>query len=204
MTTNQPDTEEKIKEAARKIFLEKGYDGTTIRDIAETAQINTALTNYYFRSKEKLFWLVFESMLRESIEKMQAILDKPIDLKIKLSELIDHMFRLQAENPNISLFFMNEIRRDPAHFVERTGVSCRIVETFLNQQLEEEYRAGRIREISALHLLPLVFGTIQQVFASRTLHMFLFQVGEEEFMAFAQEQKRLVMEMVLNWLYREN
>ena len=48
-------TEEKIKAAARKVFMEKGYGASRTRDIAEEAGINLALLNYYFRSKEKLF-----------------------------------------------------------------------------------------------------------------------------------------------------
>ena len=105
MTTNPVDTEEKIKEAAQRIFLEKGFDGATIRDIAEAAQINTALTNYYFRSKEKLFWLVYESMLKEALKSVQAIMDKPISVKDKLIALIEHMFEVHAENPNQAIFF---------------------------------------------------------------------------------------------------
>lgn len=47
-------TEEKIKQAATKVFMEKGFDGTTTRDIATEANINLALLNYYFRNKQKL------------------------------------------------------------------------------------------------------------------------------------------------------
>ena len=52
-------TEQKIKNAARKVFTEKGYAATRTRDIAEAAGINLALLNYYFRSKQKLFEEVF-------------------------------------------------------------------------------------------------------------------------------------------------
>ena len=58
-------TEEKIKEAAKKVFLKKGYAATRTRDIAEEAGINLALLNYYFRSKEKLFDLI----MLEKLEK---------------------------------------------------------------------------------------------------------------------------------------
>ena len=44
-------TEEKIKEAARTVFHKKGFAATRTRDIAEEAEINLALLNYYFRSK---------------------------------------------------------------------------------------------------------------------------------------------------------
>lgn len=51
-------TEQKIIEAARKVFTRKGYSATRTRDIAEEAGLNLALLNYYFRSKQKLFELV--------------------------------------------------------------------------------------------------------------------------------------------------
>ena len=54
----QISTEEKIKEAARTVFMKKGFSATRTRDIADEAGINLALLNYYFRSKEKLFELV--------------------------------------------------------------------------------------------------------------------------------------------------
>ena len=56
-------TEEKIKEAARVVFHKKGYAATRTRDIAEEADINLALLNYYFRSKEKLFDIIMVETL---------------------------------------------------------------------------------------------------------------------------------------------
>ena len=46
-------TEDKIKQAALKLFTKKGYAATRTRDISEAAGINLALLNYYFRSKER-------------------------------------------------------------------------------------------------------------------------------------------------------
>lgn len=65
-------TEEKIKEAARKIFMEKGFGSTRTREIAEAAGINSALLNYYFRSKEKLF----EIIMMESVQEMFAFIEE--------------------------------------------------------------------------------------------------------------------------------
>ncbi|MGN6539204.1 MAG: TetR/AcrR family transcriptional regulator, partial [Ginsengibacter sp.] len=58
-------TEEKIKEAARKVFMEKGFAATRTRDIAEESGINLALLNYYFRSKEKLFHEVMSEKIQQ-------------------------------------------------------------------------------------------------------------------------------------------
>ncbi len=203
MTTNPVDTEEKIKEAAQRVFLEKGFDGATIRDIAEAAQINTALTNYYFRSKEKLFWLVYESMLKEALKSVQTIMEKPTSVKEKLVELLDHMFEVHAENPNKAIFFMNECRRNPQGFADKIGINCGAMEQCFNTQFEEEVKKGLIIDISPDTIFPLIFGLIQQIFAGRELTMHLFQMSEAEFDRHALEQKKVIKEMLLKYLFIE-
>ena len=42
-------TEIKIKDAAKSLFLNKGYSATTTRDIARESDINLAMLNYYFQ-----------------------------------------------------------------------------------------------------------------------------------------------------------
>ena len=51
-------TEIRIKEAAHKVFLAKGFSAATVRDVAKEAETNVALVNYYFRSKKNLFNVV--------------------------------------------------------------------------------------------------------------------------------------------------
>ncbi|MFM7388296.1 MAG: TetR family transcriptional regulator [Bacteroidota bacterium] len=48
-------TEQKIKDAALTVFIQKGFVNCTSREIAREAGMNVALVNYYFRSKSKLF-----------------------------------------------------------------------------------------------------------------------------------------------------
>ncbi|WP_192247535.1 TetR/AcrR family transcriptional regulator [Mesorhizobium caraganae] len=62
MTDKQPKkqtksdrTKAQILEAARKLFAEHGYDGTSIRDVAAQASIDPAMVIRYFRSKDELF-----------------------------------------------------------------------------------------------------------------------------------------------------
>ena len=59
-------TEQLILEAATKVFNEKGYDGTTVQDIADAANTTKSMVNYYFRSKEKLFGVVFKNQFHVS------------------------------------------------------------------------------------------------------------------------------------------
>ena len=46
--------EENIMLHAEKLFAEKGFDGTSTREIAKNAEVNISMISYYFGSKEKL------------------------------------------------------------------------------------------------------------------------------------------------------
>lgn len=54
-----------ILQAAKHLFSKKGYDGTTVRQICEEANVSLALVSYHFGGKENVFYALFEP-LRES------------------------------------------------------------------------------------------------------------------------------------------
>ncbi|PEW54374.1 TetR family transcriptional regulator, partial [Bacillus cereus] len=60
MTKHREQMIENILEAAKKIFGEYGYEGTSIQEIAKEAQVNVAMASYYFNGKENLYYEVFK------------------------------------------------------------------------------------------------------------------------------------------------
>ena len=80
-------SEEKIKIAAKQIFLKKGFARCTTREIASESGVNLALVNYYFKSKELLFQIVFQSMMEEFMNGMIEVFGTTISLKEKLKIL---------------------------------------------------------------------------------------------------------------------
>lgn len=66
------DKREHIINTAIKLFATKGFEGTSIRDLAATADVNVAMINYYFGSKEKLF----ESMVEYNVAYTRGVLDE--------------------------------------------------------------------------------------------------------------------------------
>ena len=108
-------TEEKIKDAARKVFTGKGYAATRTRDIAEAAGINLALLNYYFRSKEKLFEIVMvEKMQKFFGHILPVIYDEQSTLESKLESISAGYIDMFITNPDIPFFIMGEVRNNPA------------------------------------------------------------------------------------------
>ncbi|HEV8287187.1 MAG TPA: TetR family transcriptional regulator [Chitinophagaceae bacterium] len=82
LVVNYSDKQIQIMEAAEELFAEKGFDGTSVRDIAEEAGVNLAMISYYFGSKEKLM----ESLFKYRGESIKLQLESMIDNK-ELSSL---------------------------------------------------------------------------------------------------------------------
>ena len=79
-----------LLDTAEKLFSQKGFDGTSVRDIAEAAGFNTAMISYYFGSKEKLMEEIFERKSLNLREKVDNLLrDESLDPLQKMYSLVD-------------------------------------------------------------------------------------------------------------------
>jgi AcrR family transcriptional regulator len=79
-----------LLDSAEVLFSQKGFDGTSVRDIAEAAGINTAMISYYFGSKEKLMEEIFERKslnIREKVDNLMK--DDSLDPFQKIYSLLD-------------------------------------------------------------------------------------------------------------------
>jgi AcrR family transcriptional regulator len=124
-------TEEKIKAAAKKVFMTKGFDGCSVRDIAKEVGSNVALLNYYFRSKEKLFELIFEGAMSDFLQSMMAVFSSDLTLREKLELIIDQEFDFFMEHPELPMFILHSIQqknvkipmpREVVHSIANTGI----------------------------------------------------------------------------------
>jgi|SRR5450432_57910 len=79
-----------LLDSAELLFSRKGFDGTSVRDISESAGINTAMISYYFGSKEKLMEAIFERKSLYIREKVDLLLkDDRLDPLQKMYSLVD-------------------------------------------------------------------------------------------------------------------
>src|SRR3954468_10948841 len=106
-------TEEKILEAARKIFLAKGLDGARMQDIADEAGINKAMLHYYFRSKEKLFEKIFTEVAGHFLPRIATILASENSVLEKIDTFCAEYINQVMQTPYVPIFILNEINRQP-------------------------------------------------------------------------------------------
>lgn len=106
-------TEERILKAARTVFIEKGYNGARMQEIADKAEINKAMLHYYFRDKEKLFYQIFEIVFQEFFPMITDIIDSEMKFEDKIRQICNNYVSLFQKNPYIPLFILSEINRNP-------------------------------------------------------------------------------------------
>ena len=77
--------------AAAEVFAEKGFAGARIIDVAERAGVGKGTVYEYFRSKEELFFAVFERMSREEHARLGAEMDRDAPAAERLASLVRSM-----------------------------------------------------------------------------------------------------------------
>ncbi|MET7701324.1 TetR family transcriptional regulator [Streptomyces sp. NPDC005485] len=74
-----PATRDRILDAAREEFAERGYDKTSIRGIAKAAGVDSALVHHYFGTKERVFEAAIEVAFAPALNEPTALADGPLD-----------------------------------------------------------------------------------------------------------------------------
>lgn len=111
-------TEDNILLAARAVFIQKGFDGARMQDIADKAEINKALLHYYFRSKKLLFDKIFGDVFYHFIGTIGDIFRSDDAFRVKIRIVVENYIELLKLHPMIPNFIISEISRNPEGFYE--------------------------------------------------------------------------------------
>lgn len=157
MERNQ-NIEKRILWVAERLFLEKGFNGTSTTEIAKTVGCNQALIHYYFRTKEKLFWDVFSPKVEQVLEYLDAPLDESLDFEERIRNVIDFYFGILELDERLAPFIVTELIMNPDRWSKfrdrylRNESRSSAFDRF-EKMVEEEIVAGRIRKMRAIDLL---------------------------------------------------
>ncbi|MEP7143794.1 MAG: TetR/AcrR family transcriptional regulator [Ferruginibacter sp.] len=205
MKQKDQSTEETILQAARKAFTKKGLSGARMQDIADESGINKALVHYYFESKEKLFALVFEQEFGKLFSNLAAVVSSDLPLFEKIEQIVAMDFEKLSQFPDLPLFVINEVSRNPAMVVKRFR-QLRIKDmlgTFQNQ-IDHEIKNGTIKSISATQLLINIQSLSIFPFVSKPMVKNLFKMSEKNYKLMMQLRKKEVAMFIINALKIKN
>lgn len=149
-------TEERIMEAAKKVLFSKGFSGARMQDIADEAEINKALLHYYFRSKDKLFGMIFKEATGKLMPKISSIFsnpDMPFDDKIRA--FCSSYISTWIEQPYIPMFVLHEMHSNPgtglARFFEDEKANH--IRKDVLESIKTAIKKKEIRPVDPYHLV---------------------------------------------------
>ena len=195
---NKDNTEDKILEAAKTVFIQKGMDGARMQEIANEAGINKALLHYYFRTKQKLFEAIFSKVFNQIFPDIRSLIfsDKPFEER--LSAFVERYIDLLLKNPFLPAFILKEINRDPdflASIIKKQGINP---EEML-QMIEREMEAGTICRMDPRDLMVNILGLSIFPFAARPLmQIMFFNNSKKEYKEFLVKRKETVKIFILD------
>lgn len=199
--TVEANTEQRIKDAARKVFVSKGFAGARMQDIADEAGINKALLHYYYRSKEKLFEVIFDEVFGVMLTRIQGIISSDLSVHDKINAFVDQYITVIQENPHVPLFVIHELSQDPERFVEKVGAKGQIsnVAAFFAQITEEMY-AGKIRAYQPIHLMMNILAMCVFPFIAKPMLKTVTGISEEMWQMMMENRREEVKRFIFNAL----
>lgn len=96
ITEKARQTREGVLQAALRLFQQKGFDETTMRDIAREASLSVGAAYYYFRTKDELVLAFYEQIQHETTGEVDSIVAASPDFRTRLERLIRFKFQQLA------------------------------------------------------------------------------------------------------------
>lgn len=167
-----------ILHVAEELFASKGFEGTSVRDIAQKAEVNVAMISYYFGSKEKLL----QSLILNRTEQTGLILEG-LSHNMKLSpwEKIDKVIDYYVDkilnernfhtimNRQISLVQDKKLTEILINVKKRNS-------SMISEIIHEGQRKKIFRNVNVTLTIGTVMGTILQVSMSKPFYCSLLKI----------------------------
>ena len=150
--------EARIVDAARQLFIERGFVGTSMSDIA-------------FRTKERMFDAVFGGIVGTLVPRVKDIVlqpDRPIGERV--ASVVDAYYDVFGANPGLPMFIVREMHRDFAGVV-RTIMELRLGQYIesVRQGLQGEMDSGRLRQVPMRYLFLTFYSMLTMPFVAGNL-----------------------------------
>ena len=163
------DKRQQIMESTLQLFAEKGYEGTSIRDIAEIASVNVAMVNYYFGSKEKLFEKIVEyKSVTTRLQLDEIAHDKTLTSIKKIEAVIDSFIERLFTHRQFHRLIQQELILN-----QREDLQCSIVNSLspnaiiMKEIIMTGIKKGDFKKVDVELTIATLIGTINQVLLSK-------------------------------------
>jgi TetR/AcrR family transcriptional regulator len=191
MIEDQRNTEDKIRAAAESVFLEDGFSGARMQQIADRAGINKALLHYYFRSKDKLFELIINHKMKEFMPQVSILAnDDSVPFFDKLDQFVLFYLGMLRKNPSLPMLIISTMNRNP----EFVRAIPRPIGKEVAALLQREMGKGNIRSVHPHQFMLTVIGMCIFPFLARPIFKSMSGVNDQEYDQLIAERHLHVMQ----------
>jgi TetR/AcrR family transcriptional regulator len=192
-------TEELIIETAKNVFFKQGNIHATTQDIADAAGINRALIHYYFRSREKLFDVVFMEAQKTLLHKMDKVLATDELFSKKVENFIDVFIEESLEYPYLENFIISEINRSKkdAGISVSKDIANSVLKKFSNEVLIE-IKKDTLKVSTPLEFMINLLSLCSFAIIARPMIQYAFDIDDEQYKSFMKDRKRQILKMVFS------
>lgn len=156
-----PSARERILLAAARLYAVRGFEGTSMRDIAAAAGVTKPLIFYHFASKERLYASLLQEALGACRQGGEAILATPLPATEKLRRFLASHVRVIRDRPEVFAFahsLLTVARELPLGFDYRSEgrtLFQQVVQVIEEGQASGEFRRGDPQTVAVLALASL-------------------------------------------------
>ena len=202
------ETEQRILDAARTVFLRRGTAGARMQEIAQEAGVNQALLHYYFRSKERLSAAVFQQIASRIFPALVQTLAADTSLDEKIDALVGVYLDNLSQNPFVPGYLISELHHHPQRVQQLLSIAIGAQPQTvmlpllkkLEKQIDEQVRAGTMRRIQPQHLIINVVSLCIFPFAARPMLSIAFGLDDAAFARFISQRRKELPDFVRNAL----
>jgi len=196
--TRDGETEKRILDAAKAVFIRHGTSGARMQDIAEEAGVNQALLHYYFRSKEGLSQAVFRDAAGRMFPAIIQIIGGQQTLTEKIDLIVDTYLTAMTKSPFLPGYIISELHHHPERIQQLLGeIAGGDITTItkpafdkLEKQIASEARAGRMRRMSAAQFFVNLLSLCIFPFAARPMLHVALGFDDDDFAKFIEQRRK--------------
>jgi len=165
------DKKEQIIDAAIELFAQKGFEGTSIRDLAAKADVNVAMVNYYFGSKEKLFEALVEMKAASGRGMLESVLnDTKLTPLEKIDRVIDSYIERLFHNRLFHRVIHQELMLNQREMLQQIIADILYPNTLIIRQIiEDGIKKKDFKKVDVDLTITSLIGTINQVLLSKKM-----------------------------------